>query len=743
MPREDMPVGGDYRENWQRKSWQNRPYRTGVGGHPQRTGEGAPPETDANGAFMRGVDGGQDLMDSPTPYQPTPAEEATTGAPAALVVMAEAPVSRYTPEGGPIGKDQVRKAYEVLRKYKEGKQHLEDKITRNEKWWRMRHWDLMETEETRTDPKPASGWLFNVIISKHADFMDAFPMSNVLPREQGDVEEAQRLSSIIPVVMDQNGYRDVYSNEVYYKLKHGTGVFGVFWDAGKLNGLGDISIRDMDILGLFWEPGVTDIQKSEHFFSVELVDNNLLEQQYPEQIAGKLSKAQDTLLKKYMYDESIDTTGKSAVIDWYYHKTVNGKKTVQYVKFVDDIVLYATENDTQPPTQTQPVIGPDGQPAIGPDGAPMTQQVPTGPSMAERGLYDHGMYPFVFDPLFPEAGMPVGFGFVDVCKHAQASIDIYNNCFEKNLQYGAVPRWAVKNDGGINEEEFADPSAMLVHVDGNLGQDSFAPIGAANIVPGNYMSLLQAKIDEMKETAGNRDATNGGTAHGVTAASAIAAMQEASGKTSRDQINTTYEAHKRVVTMVIELIRQFYDMPRQFRIIGQQGQEEFTQYSNAGLQPQYQGVEYGVDMGFRLPVFDVKVEAEKTSSYSRLSQNELALQFYNNGFFNPQYADQALACIDMMDFEGKSTMVQKVQQNGGMYQQLLQLQQRMLSMAEMIDQLTGGQYNMAGQMAGEVNAQLDANAANPAGNAQLPAEMKEAKTTKDARQRTAESTQPK
>ena len=37
----------------------------------------------------------------------------------------------------PIGKEQVRNAYEVLRKYKQGKQRLEDKITRNEKWWKM------------------------------------------------------------------------------------------------------------------------------------------------------------------------------------------------------------------------------------------------------------------------------------------------------------------------------------------------------------------------------------------------------------------------------------------------------------------------------------------------------------------------------------------------------------------------------------------------------------------------------
>ena len=647
----------------------------------------------------------------------------------------------------PIGKEQVRNAYEVLRKYKQGKQRLEDKITRNEKWWKMRHWDLMQTEETMDDPKPASGWLFNVVISKHADFMDSFPDSDILPREPGDVEEAQRLSSIIPVVMDQIGYRKVYSDEVWYKLKNGTGCFGVYWDQSKLNGLGDISIENVDLLSIFWEPGIKDIQKSKNIFTVELVDNDTLKQAYP-QVAEQLSASSDTILKKYMYDETIDTTGKTAVIDWYYKKPVNGRMTLQYCKFVGDTVLYATENDVNPPTepQEQPVFDENGNALLDPQtGLPVTQvvNVVTGPSMAERGLYDHGKYPFVFDVLFPEVGMPVGFGFIDVCKNAQASIDIFNNAFEKNAQHVCSPRYLVRNDGGVNEEEFADPNKLIVHVDRNMGQDSIQPINVPTMVNGNYISILENKINEMKETAGNRDANNGGTQSGVTAASAIAAMQESSGKTSRDQINTTFDAHKEIVTMVIELIRQFYSMPRQFRITGEQGEQEFVQYSNAGLQPQDQGTEFGIDMGYRVPAFDVKVEAEKSSSYSRLSQNELAMQFYNAGFFNPQYADQVSACLEMMDFQGKQSVLQKVQQNGGMYQQMLQMQQQMLQLSEMIDQLSGGQYNMAGQMSDQINQNLNAQEGTPRGTTKAPTSGgDESAITKNAREQAAQTTNP-
>lgn len=648
----------------------------------------------------------------------------------------------------PIGKEQVNKARETLEKYKRGKKALENKIVKNEKWWKMRHWEMMQTEETKEDPKPASGWLFNTIISKHADYMDAYPSSDILPREAGDVEEAKRLTSIIPVVMEQNGYKNVYSDESYYKLKNGTGVYGIFWDKSKLNGLGDITIKSMDILSLFWEPGVKNIQDSQNMFSVELVNTDVLKAQYPDAAPNISGDAGAATVTKYTFDDNIDTSGKSTVIDWYYHKLVNGKKTLQYVKFTGDVVLYATENDTEIPTaeRQQAVTDEMGNPATDETGNPITEtiDVPTGQSMAERGLYDHGKYPFVFDVLFPEAGLPVGLGFIDVCKNAQASIDIYNNCFEKNVQYVATPRYLVSSTGGLHEEEFKDPNNLIVHTDSRLGEDSYAPIQTPTFINGNYISLLDQKVTEMKETAGNRDTTTGGTQSGVTAASAIAAIQESAGKTSRDQIAGSYEAHKQVVDFVIELIRQFYNMPRQFRIIGDRGEKEFMSYENSNLQAENLGNEYGIDMGYRLPVFDIEVKAEKESAYTRLSQNELAIQFYNLGFFNPQQSDQALACIDMMDFKGKEQVTDKIQSNGGMYQQMLQMMKQMQQMAQMVDKLSGGQTNMADGVSDMINGNLDMTG-SATGQQATPKSTSgdESAVTQNARERADNATRPR
>lgn len=603
----------------------------------------------------------------------------------------------------PIGKEALHKATLTLQKYKEGKSNLEQRIISNEQWYKIRHWECMR--DKTSDIQPSSAWLFNCLANKHADAMDNYPSPNILPREEGDKAEAEMLTSILPVVLDQCDFEQVYSDVWMYKLKSGTGVYGVYWDKSKLNGLGDISIQKVDLINLFWESGITDIQRSKNLYHVELADNDTLIAAYP-QLEGKLG--QSTVdLTKYVYDDTVDTSNKSAVIDWYYKKTQNGRTVLHYCKYVNDTVLFATENE---------------------------------PDFADRGWYDHGLYPFVFDVLYPVEGTPAGFGYIDVGKDAQEYIDRGNQAILKNMLANAKPRYFIRTDGSVNEKEYADMSKDFVHVDGNLGQDSILPVSgkALNDI---YVTVINNKIDELKETTGNRDISTGGTTGGVTAASAIAAMQEAGSKLSRDNNKASYRAFRKLCLMMIELIRQFYDMPRCFRIMGENGMARFVQYSNAGIQPQMQGIEMGVDLGYRLPQFDIEVTAQKASPYSKMSQNELALQFYSAGMFNPQMADQALACLDMMDFDRKQFIVQKIAQNGGMYQQMLMMQQQMMMLAQMVDQDKG--TNLADQIAAGITGGAPVQPVDSKTSKGSEAKTtEESATTKKARRRTAEGTAP-
>ena len=579
---------------------------------------------------------------------------------------------RDTPE---IGAEQVRALTAVLQKYKTGKVQTERRILASENWWKLRN--AMEEQQLVRDQsfRSVSGWLHNVIVSKHADMMDAYPAPVILPREASDREQAHLLSKILPCVLEQNHFEHTYSHVMWQKLKTGTGVYKVVWDAGKLNGLGDIAIERVNLLNLFWEPGVTDIQHSRYVFHTEAVDKELLRAEYPELLSGRL-KTSGFIATRFLYDDAVDTSDKVTVVEAYYHKPIDGVNTLQYVKYVEDVVLYATEND---------------------------------PELAGTGLYDHCRYPFVFDALFPVEGSPCDYGFVDLCKNPQTEIDLMKTAFVKNAMVGATPRYFSRGDGTINEEEFLDLGAPIVHTTGSVSEDHLRRIEHTGL-DGNYVAVLDRTIQELRETSGNTETSTGNIASGVTAASAIAALQEASGKGSRDAIRTTYRAYGEVVELCIELIRQFYDLPRQFRITGLGG-DRFVSFDNGGLMPMYQGSLHGEDLGYRLPVFDIKISAQKQDAYSRMAQNELALQLYGAGLFDPNRMEQAMVCLDMMDFEGKDSLLQRMTQQAGLRRKLVDYMQLALMLAKKAEpQMVAG---ISGDIAALMGGKITASAPGP------------------------------
>uniref|UniRef100_UPI0040290B98 portal protein n=1 Tax=Faecalibacterium prausnitzii TaxID=853 RepID=UPI0040290B98 len=546
----------------------------------------------------------------------------------------------------PIGAEEVARAEQILQKYKVGKAALDQRLVDNELWFRMGHWKNYQNPMMEGKPQPSSGWLFNSIANKHADAMDNYPAPNVLPRAPDDEQTARVLSSVLPVVLEQADYEQVYSDTWWRKLKQGTGVKGVFWDPEQRGGVGEITVRPMNLLMLYWEPGVDDIQASPNFFSLSLEDTDQLTERWP-QLEGHSTSALE--VPHYLHDGGLDTNGKSVVVDWYYKKrNAEGRRVLHYCKFCNGVVLYASEND---------------------------------PEYAGRGFYDHGQYPFVFDPLFVEEDSPAGFGYIDVMKECQTAIDRMNHAMDENVLLSSKQRYVLSDAAGVNEEELADFSRDIVHVVGRLGDDSFRPLQTTGL-QGNSLSYRNSRIEELKEISGNRDMTQGGTAGGVTAASAIAALQEAGSKLSRDMLKSAYRAFAKECYLIIDLMRQFYDEERIFRIIGETGRSEFVHFSGAALRAQALPGVGGVELGSREPIFDIVVSAEKKSTFSRLSQNETAKECYQLGFFAPRNADAALAALEMMDFEGIEKVRQRVRQNGTLAQRLEQLQSQLVQLKQ-------------------------------------------------------------
>ena len=549
-------------------------------------------------------------------------------------------------KGEVITSELVKQAEARREKYAKGKKSLDEKATANQKWWRGRHWSEIKKDNKSLEDaeKPTSAWLFNSIINKHADMMDNFPKPNVLPRSRDSQVDAEKLGKIIPVVLEQNGYQTTYSRKAYDYISDGTAITGVFWDNSKNDGMGDVAIRQIDIHNIFWKPGIEDIQESPEVFTVAAVDNDELVKMYP-QMEGKVGNDKTTV--KYEADDSTDDSSMSEVVDWYYKvveyedvvidesgTTLPRPKTIlHYCKYCNGEVLYSSENEG-----------------------------------LENGFYQHGKFPFVFQVMFPIKDYPAGFGYIDVMKEPQKYIDVLDQLLADNAFKVGTERYFVRRSLGVNVDDFSDYSKPFVEFDGNL-DDALKPIETATI-PAFVLQYQTNKIEELKETSGNRDFSQGTTSGGVTAASAIAALQEAGSKLSRDMIRAAHNAFTEECYLVIELIRQFYTEPREFRIDDGKGGYEFVDYDNANI-----AAETSADGILKSkPIFDLQVTAEKKSPFSRAAQNEMAKELYSMGLFNPDMSEPALVCLDMMDFEGKDEIKKKIQDNSiliGRFQQML------------------------------------------------------------------------
>jgi hypothetical protein len=552
--------------------------------------------------------------------------------------------------------ERIQEVLKTLREYRDGKVSIDRKATENQEWWRLRHWNVIQgkTEGGKAGVEVGSGWAVNSILNKHADIMDSFPKPNVLARESDDEEEANILSKILPSIEEHTDAEYVYNQAGYDFLIDGTAITAVLWDSMAHDGMGDIKKTNIDIHNVFWQPGIEDIQDSKYFFHISIADVRDIKLSYPE-IADKIGGGHQEFVTEYVHDDTIVHLNDIEVINVYYKKlearavmvNIDAQTVAQHI--VPREILHMA------------II-------IGDQCVFCSEDYP----QYDDGFYKHGKYPFVFRRCFPVKDSPCGFGYLDIMKNPQRDIDKLDQAIVKNTMMKAKPRWWVKKNADINKDAFADWNEEIVEVgSGDLG--SSVQQMDVDTLPSIVETHLEQKIDELKEISGNRDFSQGSTASGVTAASAIAALQEAGSKLSRDINKSMYRGSKDEFYLEIELVRQFYTEPRTFRVDDGTGRYQYLDYSNINIVPQDITTPEGTR--HKQSIFDLSVTAEKQSPFSRASQNETAKELYQLGLFAPDNATPALVCLDMMDFEGKEKIKQQIQQNDTFMQQYSQMSQ--------------------------------------------------------------------
>ena len=516
---------------------------------------------------------------------------------------------------GNIKPEFFEKIREQFKIYKASKRGYDARIIENNRWFKN-----LYTAGGGEIPEVSTSYLFNVLATKHAEVMDNYPEPNIIERDKKDRKIALALSKVIPRRLDLCNFKQTYSRAWWYKLKNGASCYGIFFDPTK-DAAGEIVIKKIDLLNLFWEPGVSDIQDSKFLFLTSLCDTEELKRKYP---AAEIAENSDLISADFLtYDDNQNTLqseilrGKTMVIDCYYKKRGEYGSTVELIKFCGDTILAASED------------------------------------AGRGGLYDHGMYPFVIDALYPDEDSPVSFGLIDLIKNQQIYIDKLDELICKNAIAASKTRFMIKDNGGVNEHELCDLSKDIIHVSGSVLDENIRELTVSPLHD-YIIEHRQKKIDEMKEISGSRDVLQGGTTAGVTAYSAIMALQNAGEKISRDMRSEGYEAYRRIIAMLIELLRQFHPETRTYRV-GTGAKPEYIEFSGDGLKDELITID-GEVLRRRIE-FDIIISPQKNNPYSRISQNQAMLDLWNAGVFEPENRENAILLIECMQFDGKDRIL--------------------------------------------------------------------------------------
>jgi len=553
--------------------------------------------------------------------------------------------------------------------YRSDKSDYDGRLVENNEWYATRHYEIIKADfglKDSTEPKiaPVSNYLFSTLSTKHASMMDHYPGSNFLPEEKDDIEEAKRLTNIVPIIYKRAEFKEEYRRSMWTMLKSGSLFWCAYWDEEAEDGLGDIKVKKIDPLRIYFNWQQSNIQNSEAIITWSEMPESTFKRTY--KVDGATATATGTDIDRYKYEKE---RARNRIIFDAYYKDENGN--VQFMKWSGGDILYWSVDDENHP------------------------------EYKENGYYEMGIYPIVHVLMFPEEEIPVGFGYVDVLKNPQTYIDLMDKEFLRNIARSAKQRYVVNKtaDPQLKADLMNYATDVVEYKGAGTVKDAIMPIQDREL-SGNAISYRDRKIEELKETSNTGEFARGETGGGVTAATAIMALQEASNKIDRDVVDAVYEGKLKLDYIIIGLIRQFYGIKRSFRIakpaagirdkttrqavekagvnniITESPEEQgydFVEYDNEGLKPKE--VVQGEFAYQRTPHFDIEIRPEKESPYARAATNETAKELLNMGFFRPDMAEQALIALSMMSFDGKEDIMIQIQAQSQMFQQLQAMQQ--------------------------------------------------------------------
>lgn len=513
--------------------------------------------------------------------------------------------------------------YSLYKEFREAYEKEWDRLATCEKMYQGKHWEGVEQQD-RNEPRPTMPIIFSTIENIKADLTDEYPEAVILPEGPADEILAKTLTQAVAQTLEAGDYDAEYDKGNHDILVGGYKIEEVGWDASLNFGYGGAFIRHQNSENVLFDPLCADIQDGRAVFKIDKLPKSWFEQHYPKHYKY-MEDDTETIPQEHGEHggaESKEKTGYLILLEaWFRIYDAEEKRySVHMVKLAGGQVLENSCNEKP------------------------------------EGYFLHGLYPFVVTPLYEIKGSPLGLGVVDMFADAQKYTDKVDQVILKNAITSGRSRMLVQT-GAADIEDLSDFSKETVEVD-NLGGITWLQ---DKPLPSYILSYLFNTRQAIKEESGSNDFSRGNATGGVTAASAITALQEASSKRSRMEVRRSHYGFKQAVRMMIEVMREFEAVDREIDITI--GGEPVKVIVNKLM--------YKTMSGDVLPIeFKISIKPVRETRFTRMANNELILQFCS--MFQGQLDPVIL--MEAMEFSGHEVILEKMRAAQGKGTAFLQSQ---------------------------------------------------------------------
>jgi len=519
------------------------------------------------------------------------------------------------------GDEFVSKAYTLFDEFKNAYESEWSRLEENDRFYLGKHWEDMQSQDADL-PEPMTPVINSTIENMKADLADNFPQAIIQPESPEDQTVAEIVGALIRQNHDAANYRKEYMMYVHDILVGGYGVQEVGYDATANRNTGAAFIRYVNGHNILFDPQVTDLQLGRGVFKIMPQTVEYLNSRYPEH-AGQF--AADTFNLKEDTELTYDNTKSILMIEFWFKEWIQEGDTGHWAVHMAQMAgrqLLADSRDEKP-----------------------------------DGYFSMGVYPFVVTPLFRRKNSCLGYGIPDLFGDIQKYSDKIDQIKLKNFALAARNKLLITKQSDFDASDLMDWSKD-VHVGGQLEGVKWMPQPP---LPNYVVGEPQAMRQTLKEESGANDFSRGNTASGVTAASAIAALQEMSSKRTRMIAMSIWEDYKTCVRYETEFEREFNVLPREV-LLTINGQQVTATFESAIMERQSA-------LGNEVPIeFMISIKVERENKFTTTAHNELILQMVQMGVIQPAQA------LELMVFEGKEQLLMRTMQQGPSPEEMTMMQ---------------------------------------------------------------------